>query len=181
MTDKQIELIKKQISKLEDKDFDLDAWKSSTTVILGRIFGDSYQGVKAIEKIKFDSGGWAIGDASHFWDNMTSCKKQGKDILEACITELETFGQPEQKKTDNSGININLTQNQNQTVNINLLISALEDELTVSQLREVNDLMKIDEPKSEKKRKIIDKTKSFGSDVASNILANILTNPNIWG
>ena len=84
-------------------------------------------------------------------------------------------------KTDNSGININLTQNQNQTVNINLLISALEDELTVSQLREVNDLMKIDEPKSEKKRKIIDKIKSFGSDVASNILANILTNPNIWG
>lgn len=181
MTDKQIELLRKQIEKLDDKDFDLDAWKSSTTVILGRIFGDNYQGIKAIEKIKFDSGGWAIGDASHFWDNMTSCKKQGKEILEACITELETFGLPEKKKTDSSGININLTQNQNQTVNINLLISALEDELTVSQLREVNDLMKVDEPKSEKKRKIIEKIKSFGSDVASNILANILTNPNIWG
>jgi hypothetical protein len=181
MTEKQIELIKRQISKLDEKDFDLDAWKSSTTVILGRIFGDTYQGLKAIEKIKFDSGGWAIGDASHFWDNMVSCKKQGKDILEACITELETFGQPDKKESDKSGININLTQNQNQTVNITLLISALEDELTVSQLREVNELMKTEEPKSEKKRKIIDKIKSFGGDVASNILANILTNPNIWG
>ncbi len=181
MTEKQIELLKKQISKLDEKDFDLDAWKSSTTVILGRIFGDTYQGIKAIEKIKFDGGGWAIGDASHFWDNITSCKKQGRDILEACITELETFGQPEKKNNENSGININLTQNQNQTVNINLLISALEDELTVSQLREVNALMKAEEPKSEKKRKIIEKIKSFGSDVASNILANILTNPNIWG
>lgn len=181
MIEKQIDLLKKQIQKLEENDFDLDAWKSSTNVILGRIFGDNYQGIKAIDKIKFDSGGWAIGDASHFWDNMSSCKKQGKDIIEACITELETFGEPEKNKTEKSRININLTQNQNQTVNINLLISALEDELTVSQLREVNELMKTDEPKYVKKTKIIDKIKSFGSDVASNILANILTNPNIWG
>jgi hypothetical protein len=181
MTNKGIELIHNQISRLDDKDFDLDAWKSSTTIILGRIFGDTYQGIKEIEKINFDSGGWSIGEASHYWDNLTSCKKQGKDILQACITELEIFGQPEKKKNYNSGININLTQNQNQTVNINLLISALKDELTVSQLSEVNDLMRADEPSSEKKRKIIKKIKSFGGDVASNILANILTNPNIWG
>jgi hypothetical protein len=177
MTDKQIELINKQLEKLDSPDFDLEGWKSSSIVILSRIFGDNYSGIKALQNIKYSGGG--IGDVH--WDNLTSCKKQGKDILGACITELETFGQPEQKKTDNSGININLTQNQNQTVNINLLISALEDELTVSQLREVNDLMKVDEPKSEKKIKIIEKIKSFGSDVASNILANILTNPNIWG
>ncbi|MCL9810079.1 hypothetical protein [Flavobacterium luminosum] len=177
MTEKQIELIKKQLSKLDSNDFDLSGWKSSTIVILSRIFGDTYQGIKAIENIKYSSGG--IG--SVHWDNLASCKKQGKDILEACITELETFGQPEQKKNDNSGININLTQNQNQTVNINLLIGALEDELTVSQLREVNEIMNAEEPKSEKKKKLIDKIKSFGSDVASNILANILTNPNIWG
>ena len=181
MTEKQIELIKKQIDKLNEKDFDLDAWKSSTNIILGRIFGDTYQGIKAIEKIKFSSSGWASEGDSHSYDNMTSCKKQGKDILDACVTELKTFGQPDKKENDKSGININLTQNQNQTVNINLLISALENELTVSQLREVNELMKTDEPKSEKKKKIIDKIKSFGADVASNILANILTNPNIWG
>ncbi|MCT4287076.1 hypothetical protein HZP25_10155 [Elizabethkingia anophelis] len=181
MIEKQIELIKRQISKLDDDDFDINAWQSSTTVILGRIFSENYQGIKAIDKIKFESGGWSVGDASSFWDNMESCKKQGKDILEACISELEIFGQPEKKQKEQSGININLTQSQNQSVNINLLVSALEDELTVSQFREVSDLMETDEPKSEKKRKIIDKIKSFGSDVASNILANILTNPNIWG
>jgi hypothetical protein len=174
-TEKQIELIKKQLSKLDSKDFDLSGWKSSTIVILSRIFGDTYQGIKAIENIKYSSGG--IG--SVHWDNLASCKKQGKDILEACITELETLGQPEQKKNDNSGININLTQNQNQTVNINLLIGALEDELTVSQLRELHEIMNAEEPKYEKKKKLIDKIKSFGSDVASNILASILTNLNI--
>jgi hypothetical protein len=176
MTDKQIELIKKQLDKLDSPDFDLEGWKSSAIVILSRIFGDTYAGIKAIENIKYS--GSSFGDAH--WDNLKSCKKQGKDILGACITELETFGQPEQKKNENSGININLTQNQNQSVNITLLISALEDELTVSQLREVDELMKNNEPKSEKKKKIIEKIKSFGSDVASNILANILTNPNIW-
>jgi len=41
-------------------------------------------------------------------------QKQGKDILEIWITRLETFGQPEQKKPESSGININLTYNQNQ-------------------------------------------------------------------
>lgn len=181
MVDKQIELLKKQIEKIEGNEFDLDGWKSSTIVILGRIFGDKYQGIRAIEKIKFESGGWAIGDSSHYWDNMKSCKKQGKDILEACITELETFGQPDKKEKQGSGIHINLTQHNSQTVSINLLISALEDELTVSQLREINELMKIEESKSEKMGRIFDKLKSFGSDVASNILANILSNPSIWG
>jgi hypothetical protein len=177
MTDKQIELIKKQLDKLNSSDFNIEGWKSSSIVILSRIFGDTYNGIKAIEKIKYTGG--SFGDAR--WDNLTACKKQGKEILEACVTELETFGQPEPKQKENSGININLTQNQNQSVNITLLISALEDELTVSQLREVNEIMNVEEPKAEKKKKIIDKIKSFGGDVASNILANILTNPNIWG
>ena len=181
MIEKQIELLKNQILKLEDKDFDLDGWKSSAIVILGRIYGDSYQGIKSIEKIKYESGGIGFGDVSSFWDNMKSCKKQGKDILETCIVELETFGEPEKKGNSKSNININLTQNQNQTVNINLLITALEEQLTVSQFREINELMKNDDQKTEKKNKIINKLKSFGSDVASNILANILTNPNIWG
>ena len=36
---------------------------------------------------------------------------------------------------------------------MNLLVSALEDELTVSQFREVNDLMKTDEAKIRKEEK----------------------------
>jgi hypothetical protein len=110
---------------------------------------------------------------------MVSCKKIGKEILETCITELETFGIREKIQPNSSGININLTQNQ--SVNINLLVSALEDELTVSQMREVNEIMQSQENSTEKKSKILEKIKSFGTDVATNILANILTNPAIWG
>ncbi|CAI8207555.1 MAG: Uncharacterised protein [SAR116 cluster bacterium] len=179
MIEKQIELIQNQIDKLEHKEFDLSAWKSSTILVLDRIFGNDFQGIKSIENIKYKSGGIATGSSSSFWNNMSSFKKQGKDILETCITELKTFGEREKTANIDSGININLTQNQ--TVNLNLIINALEDELTVSQMKELKKIMKDGDTKADKKKKIIDKIKGFGSDVAVNILTNILTNPAIWG
>lgn len=179
MVEKQIELIKKQIEKIDERSFDLDAWKSSTKVILARIFGGESKAVSAIEDIKYQNFGVATIGYSSFSNNIHSCKTQGKDILQVCIAELEIFGQPDTTTKDNAGININLTQNQ--TVNIQLLISALEDGLTVSQMKEIKELVASDEPDPQKKGKIIQKLKSFGSDVASNILANILTNPGIWG
>lgn len=180
MKEKQIELIRGQINKLDGRDFNLDAWKDSTIIILSRIFGNTHYSVEAIKGIKLKKGGMAVNGIGNFWDNMDSCKKQGKEILEACIINLENFEQLEKKEITNSDININLTQNQNQIVNVSLFISALEDELTMPQLEELKEIMKTDRPKSEKKKKIIDKIKSFGSDVASNILGNILTSPSIW-
>lgn len=178
MVDKKIELLQNQINKLDDQDFDVEGWKSSTIVLLTRIYGYSYQGIKSIEKIKLTGGGIATASGSSFWDNMKSCKKQGKDLLEACITELKTFGLPDIKEKTGSGINIQLTQNQ--SVNINLLVSALENGLTVSQFREIKEIMDATDETPIKNNKVLEKLKSFGSDVASNILANILTNPNIW-
>lgn len=179
MIEKKIELITKQIEKLNNPDFDLGAWKSSSILILDRIFGNDFQGILAIEKIKHRSGGIYAGSTSSSWNNMDSCKKQGREILQTCIIELETFGTREKPQKAGSGININLTQNQ--SVNINLLISAFEDELTVSQMREVTEIMQSNEDSKSKKVKILEKIKSFGSDIASNILANILTNPGLWG
>ena len=179
MIEKQIKLIQIQIEKLENKEFDLDAWKSSTILVLDRIFGNDFQGIKSIESIKYKSGGISVGDSSNFWNIMSSCKRQGRDILETCITELKTFGAREKINNNDSGININLTQNQ--TINLNLIITALEDELTVSQMKELKKIMENSDNKSEKKKKIIEKIKGFGSDVAVNILTNILTNQAIWG
>lgn len=73
--------------------------------------------------------------------------------------ELETFGVREQKQIPNHGININLTQNQ--SVNINMLISAIKDELTGAQMKEVEEIMNSTESPKDKKTKIFDKIKSF--------------------
>lgn len=179
MIEKQIQLLSKQIYKLEKKDFDLDAWKATTNVILEKIFGANNQGIKAIDKIKFDSVTWSIRDTSHFWNNMSFCKKQAKAIIEACINNLSKFGEPKNNSAEKSDNNINHTQDQNQTDHINIITSAVKHELTVSQLKELDELRKVDETKSVIKTKIINKLRSFGSDASSKILATILTNPKI--
>lgn len=94
------------MAKIDTKDFDLEAWKSSTIVILGSIFGDDSQKIKQIENITYKSTGFATAEASHFWDNMDSCKKRGKEILEACTAELENFGLHEKGVKKSSGFGI---------------------------------------------------------------------------
>jgi len=179
MIAKKIELLKTQLLKLENNmGFDLDGWKGATIVILERIFGENYTGIKLINKIQNKVTDLRALNG-YYSNNIENCKQQGKEIIEASITELETLGLPEKKDIDSDGINISLTQNQ--TVNVNFILSVLEDELTKNQLEEVKKLVEIDEPKSAKRKKIIEKIGGFGKDVASNILANILLNPSMWG
>jgi len=178
MIEKKIELLKNQIFKLENQDLDIDGWKGSTTIILERIFSENHPSIRAIREIKHSvSNLTALGGS--YRNNISQCKIQGKEILETCILEIESLGLPEKKENHNPGININLTQNQ--TVSVSILISALKDELNKSQLKELNELLESNESVSQKKNKIVEKLISFGSDVASNILANIITNPNIFG
>lgn len=177
--DKYVSMLQQQLEKLNGEKFDIEAWKSSTIIALERIFGNNNQRSKEIEKIKYSSGGYMIGNASNFWNNLDKCKEQGRAILEMSIAELESFGLPESGAKETGGINISLSQNQ--TVNIQFIMTALEDHLTGKQLREVKEIVKSEEPKDRKLTKIVDKLKSFGGDVVSNILANILTNPGIWG
>lgn len=95
----------------------------------------------------------------------------------------------ESKKATDRGSNINIsnnisntnTQSQSQQQGIEILIKSLEDGLTVSQLKVLKQIVVEEEGNLENaKPKLIDKIKSFGKDVASNILANIITNPAIW-
>lgn len=73
------------------------------------------------------------------------------------------------------------TQNQEQTLAVELFIEAIKDDLTGRQIKELKQVVDDADGDLQKARPgIIDKIKSFGSDVASNIIANILTNPIIW-
>lgn len=74
------------------------------------------------------------------------------------------------------------TQNQEQTLAVELFIEAIKDDLTGRQIKELKQVVNDADGDLQKARPgIIDKLKSFGSDVASNIVANLLTNPMIWG
>ena len=62
-----------------------------------------------------------------------------------------------------------------------MFLDAIKDDLTGRQVKELKDVIAESGDDKEKARdNIIVKLKSFGSDVASNIVANIITNPLIW-
>lgn len=109
-------------------------------------------------------------------------------VLEGCKI-LPTKVKVDVKSRANNSPNINFinqnsqhqTQEQSQSIAIEIFVDAIKDELTGKQVKEIKEII-TDEPDVKKaKVKLLDKIKSFGSDVASNVLANILTNPTIWG
>ncbi len=101
-------------------------------------------------------------------------------------SDIDKESDPSQKSI-NEGVNItinnsnNQSQNQEQSFAVQLFLEAIKDDLTGRQIKELKNV--VDEAGSDlqKARKgIFEKLKGFGADVASNIVANILTNPTIW-
>lgn len=110
-------------------------------------------------------------------------------ILEA-FADLPTIVPLISKKQIGKGVNITTninntnsqSQSQEQSYAINLFLEAIKDDLTGRQIKDLKDLITDSGSDTNKARDgIITKLKSFGSDVAANIVANILTNPAIWG
>ena len=170
MIDKYVEVLKKQIEKLSDDDFDLDAWKSGTIVLLGRIFGDATAKIGEIEKIKFDFGSWSLRDASGSRDQMQSCKRRGRGVLEACITELEMLGLEENEPVETS--------------DNAALRNVVEQELKISEYRSLIKIVKNKSNRAEKRSMLIRALQNLDTLVAPGIVANMLTEPafkNVFG
>jgi hypothetical protein len=161
MPEKEVQLIKAQIDKLSKKDFDLDAWKKATIIILARIFGENNLKIKQIESIEYDYSSWSLRDTTGFNTYLDSCKKLGREILQACIDELETLGLPKTEETSDEFFLV--------------ITGALQDELKGSQVREISQVLSSGDSPEEKRDKILEKLKEYGSDISHDILSNILT------
>lgn len=92
------------------------------------------------------------------------------------------------KKEVGEGVNITInntnsqSQNQEQSLAVELFIVAIKDDLTGRQIKELKSVVAEADNDLQKARSgILAKLKEFGADVASNIVANLLTNPMIWG
>ncbi|MCB0495659.1 MAG: hypothetical protein KDC79_05960 [Cyclobacteriaceae bacterium] len=84
-----IEMLQKRLAGLEDKEFNLEAWKSGTALLLTRIFceGNSYS--KEIESMKVDYSSWSLRDATSDYNPREASKRLGREILELAIAELQ--------------------------------------------------------------------------------------------
>ena len=84
----------------------------------------------------------------------------------------------------NPTVTINNTQTQSQSQNmfLEVFIDALHEELSKKQIRELKEIAENNEiGEEEKKSSILEKIKDFGKDTLASIVANVLTNPAIWG
>jgi hypothetical protein len=161
MPDKEIKLLKIQIDKLSSKDFDLDAWKKSTIIILARIFGENSLKIKQIESIEYDYSSWSLRDTTGFNTYLDSCKKLGRELLQASIDELETLGLPKAEETTDEFFLI--------------IAGALQDGLKGSQVKEIRQILSSGDSPDAKREKVLEKLKEYGSDCSQDILSNILT------
>lgn len=152
---------------------DLNHWKH----IVIRFLSDNYKGDRSISDFE---KAVEIFEANKTIDQLSA--------LIGVLKAIESIPQKIQKpiaKVSTTGVNVNVTQSQQQTQqqsqSVQLFLEAIKDELTGKQQKELESLAKEELPEDEKRTKIIDKITSFGSDVAANIIANIVTNPIIWG
>lgn len=95
-----IKLLKKQVSKLDEASFDLEAWKTSAIAVLHRIFGESDLRTKQIENLKIDYSSWALRDSNANYKPIETAKLKGREILNTAIDEIDIFGTPENHAMD---------------------------------------------------------------------------------
>jgi hypothetical protein len=168
MKEKYIQLLQDQIEQLNKKDFDLNAWKAHTNVILAKIFGDNNQKIRQINEIEYKYGSWSLRDASGSESAMDICKKLGKEILNAAIIELENFGIPEKSAAMGE-------DSVNETV-----INAFKDELTGSQVKEIKKILTTSEKDDIKEDHVLSIFNRLGSNTLSKILSRIVMNNDIY-
>ncbi|MFH1118380.1 MAG: hypothetical protein V1775_01065 [Bacteroidota bacterium] len=141
MSLKEISLLRDLINRLDLKPFDLQSWKTNASMVLGRIFGETSRKVELIHNIQPDFSSWSLRDATGRMTQTDVCRKMGREVIEACIAELEAFGLPD--KPDPSD---------------NPVLIALEEFITVKQARQLAGLISSDilpEEKAEKMKEIL--------------------------
>lgn len=162
MSENKIEILQKQIDKLENKSFDLEAWKKHTIILLEAIFGTGSQKVKQIENIEYEYNSWSLRDTSGYSAYLDSCKKLGREVLEASIEELQMKGEP-QPGEEKEG-----------KIAISVILDALDDELKGSQYKALMKHLKTDMNPEEKSRQVHDIIKELDNETIIAILQGII-------
>lgn len=159
-TDNKIKLLQLQLDKLEGESFDLQAWKSSTIIVLERIFGPDNRKMYAIEQIKYELSSWSLRDTKGSGSQLASCKQQGKEILSTAIDELKLLGSP---------------INENMAPTVSALTEALGQELKLAQYYKVIEIIKSDEKQEVKRDKIAELFEALDRDALENIWLNFIS------
>ncbi len=156
MAQKEIALLKEQLAKIDEKKFDLEAWKNHTLIFLERIFGKENSKLNLIRELHYDYSSWNLRDTAAVGKakGEDPVKIQAREILSATITELEKLGLPENKLANEK------------------IWAHLNDELTGNQVKEIESLLNSnDANKTENISKILEK---LGQSSLASVIAKSL-------
>lgn len=88
MTSTYQELLKNRIERLSAEDYELEAWKTGTSLLMNRIFGEENSYSKALDNLKVDYSSWNLRDATSDYNPKETCRRQGQEILELALAEM---------------------------------------------------------------------------------------------
>lgn len=166
MAQKEIKLLEQQITRLNDKDFDLEAWKKYTIIFLARIFGRDDEKIRQTEQLDFEFSSWTLRDASGDKSYEDGTKKLAKEILTAAIDEIKVFGIPESTKKE---------ENQDLVSILHIIL----DELKGSQVKQLKSILASRQNKEEKRRQIKELLEEMGESGLYTVLTSVLMHPEI--
>jgi len=153
---KEIQLLKEQIDKLDNKGFDLESWKIYTINLFDRIFGRNSHKIDQIKELKYDFSSWSLRDTSGSQD---SIRKKARVIIESAINELEQFGLPDMKKTDEP---------------TNLIAEILKDELKGSEFKRISNIINEDESDEIKAKHLTELLNDMDTQTKDQIILNLM-------
>lgn len=98
-------------------------------------------------------------------------------ILQACLEMPQIISAAKDSLIIDKSVNVhvNQTQSQQQVQSLDIFMDIIKDELTGKQYKEIKEIVETESNPTQAKIKLVDKIKSFGIDVTSNIISNIIT------
>ena len=185
MEAKMIDILSKQMELLDEIQTvsELSNWKEKTKIFVCRIYKEGSPQYKQFSKISAYPSFRTVNTRPDIPKALCSAK----NILNGFIEDIETFGLPNSQlaKEKNQTIipNINIENNPNfsqsqiqtqaQSQNIEDII---RDEIPASRMREIEEILKTEEPEKTKLEKVGDVLQKVGIGVTSSVLARIITN-----
>lgn len=157
---------------------DFNTWRKGIVLTLINIYSEKDRRIQTFERLRSFNG---------YQEYLSEAKVEANNLLNSIIKDIQDFGIIKSSiESKEGGINVNInqsnTQNQSTNVNIdlNIVLDVLKSGLRDYEFEELKEILESKEEPKEKKKKFFDKIKSFGVEVSSNILANLLTNPMVF-
>jgi hypothetical protein len=119
------------------------------------------------------------------FDNNTSNEELDKNInkqktlLRNYIEIIAIRKAPKIAKPINFKVNQTSKHSTKININFEVILNSVKDDLTGRQWSEIQEILESNDAPEAKKKGVLEKIRSFGKDVSSNIVAGILTNPDV--